>query len=207
MGNKIMLDRSNRDSNSNSRKSSSRLRADPLSMGIKPSCHSLSQSQVSNHFYGPKTSSENLISYGFVADKVLQRCKLLTYPGNPIEDPIYPNCEVTLPQSVMRLKKIDAARDKSKNFRPIHSYLCKGEGLFLDDLASSSDKGSRSGGYSHNENVMDNNDKINRWIESLPIFETNNNEWKSYCYYSDFAPNWETVDSGKTDGKKTYLCQ
>ncbi|CAR28350.1 ZYRO0F02002p [Zygosaccharomyces rouxii] len=86
----------------------------------------------------------------------------------------------------MRLNKVDAARDKSKSFRPVYPYSHNEERISLGDQSGSS-------GNNNDENYMNHNEKISQWIESLPIFETSNYELKSYCYYSDFAPNWEEV--------------
>lgn len=191
-----MLDRSNKSATCKSRNSSSRLRADPLWMGSKPSSRLLAEAQAPKYFEVPKASSEDTVTYSFIVDKVRQRCKLLTYLGDPVADLIYPDCEVTLPQSVMRLKELDATGDKTKSFRPVNPYEHETEGLLFDDRGRTIDKGGKVSSSGNNENVMDNDEKISQWIESLPIFETDDNEWKSYCYYSDFAPNWETVDFG-----------
>lgn len=177
-----MLENSKRDSASKSRKSFPKFSGSQYPFGIRSS----SQSRIPNDFEVPRTSPDSLMTYGFVADKVLEKWAVLTYLGDPVVEPIYPDCEVILPHSAMCLKT-DGVTDKHESLRPVQPSSYSEEDLFYNYQGE---------GNGNTEDIGDEYDEINRWIESLPIFEANDNEWKSYCYYTDYSQDWEAVSVG-----------
>lgn len=195
------IDSSDRDFNSNSRRSSLRVRPEIFSIGSRPTSQSFSQLQVPTYSDTPGTSTDNLVSYGFVADKVSQQCTILTYPGDPVTDPVYPNYQVTLPPSITPFNGMDSLRDRNIGCNPVHLYppgndiSSKGnERLILDKYQNDCDEETGGNSSSNDKCGMSSDDKISKWIDSLPIFEVGDNKWKSGCYHSDFSPNWEEVE-------------
>lgn len=132
------------------------------------------------------TSSENVMSCGVVVDKVLQQCTLLTYPGDPLSSPVYPIYEVPLAHSQLSCCQ---SKPSEKSHNAYAGRNCRPSIRPLERRSYPTNKRPTNRTQSNErEQTVDN------WIESVPIYELNKQQWESHCYDSTFSSNWEEDD-------------
>ncbi|AQZ12222.1 PFS1 (YHR185C) [Zygosaccharomyces parabailii] len=129
-----------------------------------------------------KTTSGKTKSYRQLADSMLQQYTLMTYSSGPLLNSTYQNYSVTMPYqmhySSYPLNASHGTNSNAHQDRNSQSAYCQGQSFpsFFNPRTAQN---------------MPHGEKVNNWIESIPVFEVDEESWKSECYDSNFPLDWE----------------
>lgn len=129
-----------------------------------------------------KTPSGKMKSYRQLADGMLQQYTLMSYSSGPIISSMYQNYNLTMPYqmhySSYPLNVSQGASTNACKEGSSQPTQCQGQSFpsFFNPRTAQN---------------MPHSEKVNNWIESIPIFEIDGERWKSDCYDCNFPLNWE----------------
>lgn len=129
----------------------------------------------------PKTSSDKIKPYSQARDTMLQQYTLMTYSSGPMLGSMYQNYNLTatMPYPI------------HYSSYPINMPTSHGANLNINMNKEQSTQTFPSFFNPRTAHNMPHMEKVNNWIESIPIFEIDNENWKSECYDSNFPIDWE----------------
>lgn len=133
------------------------------------------------------SSSERAKNYCQHNESMPQQYTLMTYSSGPMVGSLYPNYNVSVPYLPSR-----------------YSYILQGKTNGSPGQATQPEKKPASTPYQNQSfpaffnprtaSNMPHKEKVNNWIENIPIFEIESGQWKSNCYDSNYSMNWEEND-------------
>lgn len=133
----------------------------------------------------PQSSSERMKNYCQPPDTMLQQYTLMTYSSGPMISSLYPKYNVSLPYAPPRCSSYSHHNDvncstaqshmKEKN-PPPGIYQGQTFPAFFNPRTASN---------------MPHKEKVNNWIENIPIYEIEGGIWESKCYDNNYSMNWE----------------
>ncbi|QLL30257.1 hypothetical protein HG536_0A00740 [Torulaspora globosa] len=144
----------------------------------------------------PQSSSERMKSYCQPNDSVFRQYTLMTYSSGAMASSLYPNYNVSVPYVQPRYSTYSlqssvgpSAGQLQAQDKKAHStaYQAQSFPSFFNPRTASN---------------MPHKEKVNNWIENIPIFEVENGIWRSDCYDTNYSVNWEESefdDAAKAD--------
>lgn len=133
----------------------------------------------------PQSSSERIKNYCQPNESMLQQYTLMTFSSGPMMSSLYPNYNVSVPYLPSRYSpyflqnKVNGSPvqvlPKEKNNQST-TYHGQSFPAFFNPRTASN---------------MPHKEKVNNWIENIPIFEIEGGTWESNCYDSNYSMNWE----------------
>lgn len=130
----------------------------------------------------PQTSSDRMKAYIQAPDNMLQQYTLMSYSSGPLMSSLYPNYNVSMPYlphysgySIHNIPKGTVQSQlKEKTTQPL--YQDQSFPSFFNPRTASN---------------MPHKEKVNNWIENIPVFEVENGLWETECYDTNYSIDWE----------------
>lgn len=157
------------------------LAAAPLNM-------STTQSGNTVDFYSklkctPQSSSERIKNYCQANESVLQQYTLMTYSSGPMMNSLYPSYNVSVPYVPSRYSPYFLQNKNNASPAPAPCKEKKAQTSSYQSFPAFFNPRTASN--------MPHKEKVNNWIENIPVFEIESGLWESNCYDSNYSLNWE----------------
>lgn len=136
----------------------------------------------------PQSSSERMKSYCQPSDSLLRQYTLMSYSSGPMVNSLYPNYNVSVPFLPPRYSAY--SMQNNGGGQPGHIQV-------QDNKSQSSNYHGHSFPPFFNPRTASNmphKEKVNNWIENIPVFEVESGVWTSNCYDSNYSINWEEIE-------------
>ncbi|QLQ77824.1 hypothetical protein HG537_0A00710 [Torulaspora globosa] len=129
----------------------------------------------------PQSSSERMKSYCQPNDSVFRQYTLMTYSSGAMPSSLYPNYNVSVPYVPPRYStySMQSSVGPSAGQDKPSAYQTQSFPSFFNPRTATN---------------MPHKEKVNNWIENIPIFEIENGVWKSDCYDTNYSINWEETE-------------
>ncbi|CAR27840.1 ZYRO0D07810p [Zygosaccharomyces rouxii] len=135
------------------------------------------------HIPVKSTPSGKVKSYCQGRDSMLQQYTFMTYSSGPMLNSMYQNYNLTTTMPYpMHYSSYPI------NMQPSHSANPNINLNMSKDQSSQTFPSFFNPRTAHN---MPHMEKVNSWIENIPVFQIDEQNWKSECYDSSFAIDWE----------------
>lgn len=134
---------------------------------------------------GTPQTSDRVKNYCQPNDSVLRQYSLMTYSSGPMVSSLYPNYNVSIPYLPPRYSPYSMQSSVGPSAGQLQAPDKKGQSNAYQGQSFPSFFNPRTASN------MPHKEKVNNWIENIPVFEVENGTWKSECYESDYSMNWE----------------
>lgn len=153
------------------------------SSGVKPSSY-VAGGNTSN------ISSNNFKMYTQLTDNILPQYTLMNYSNGPILSPVYPNNFVAYHPSYSGYSLQEYSY---KNNLTVNNSVANNNNLKDKSLNHYPSTGQCFPSFFNPRTAsnMPHKEKVNNWIENIPIFEVEEGMWESECYNTEYNLNWE----------------
>lgn len=135
----------------------------------------------------PQSSSERMKSYCQPNDSIFRQYTLMSYSSGAMASSLYPNYNVSVPYVPPRYSTYSMQSSVGPSGQ-LQAQDKKGQPTAYQPQSFPSFFNPRTASN------MPHKEKVNNWIENIPIFELENGIWKSECYDSNYSINWEETE-------------